>query len=163
MRFENFYSAPRQRQQSTSNQSAIKAFRERERANRKAFYSVLRVYIDALEHSAPYGSSLALLDPSARPQKWSPDTANTIIDVERAVQHALGNNPELLKKFRACFVLPELEPDINPPRLNGEVGEFVQRCGKEFRRRGMHPLWRWFGLEPREANSMSAGSGVAMD
>ena len=124
-----------------------------QRQNYRAFCAVIRVYIFAIEHSAPYGSSAVLLDDTIRPLRWSPDLCHSLIDVENAVKKAIGHDTALLEKFGLWFIAPEIEPGIDPPILKAKdtktYNSIVQKCGREFIRRGMFPTARWFGITQR--------------
>ena len=128
--------------------------------NFQAFAAVLRVYITAIEHSHPHGSSLSLLDITVRPVKWTPDLAHTLIDCENAVGAALGNDPLLLEKFGQWFIAPELLPGVDVPILTREStklhSSIIQRCGREFLRRGLYPIGRWFGLPQKSVTMMDS-------
>ena len=118
---------------------------------RRIFESVLKFYLEA-KLRQPYGSSFVLLDSSLRSsiRRWTPDTAHTIADFENAAKHALKNAPELQANFDRLFLDPEND------RAQIALGDMpihnriVQKCAREFLRRGMFPIAKWFQAKPRQ-------------
>lgn len=130
------------------------ATRERCEATEHAFRTVLQSYVNAIEHSDPIGySSLAQLDETARCVKRR-DVEDVLIDVSMAVTAALEDDSSSVAKFYAWFVTPEIEPGVDWPFLEGDAAKLyeriIQTCGREFERRGIFPLRKYFGLHERE-------------
>lgn len=134
-------------------------FRERERRhdNARAFDGVIPIYI-ANKFISPVRSSLACLDltnPSSL-HRWTPDSVCIVVDTEHAIEKALKNDVFLLDKFWQWFVLEEVDPisagskTVEESKLHGEI---VQRCGREFRRRGLYPIARYFHILQRSPSS----------
>jgi hypothetical protein len=111
----------------------------------KIFERVLNVYLDS-KLCQPYGSSLSILDSTLRSsmKRWTPDTAHTAIDFENATKKALANEPELQAKFEPWFLCPD---DERPHLVGADMRPYnriIQKCAREFLRRGMFPIFKWF-------------------
>jgi len=93
-----------------------------------------------------------MLDPTQINPHWNPDTACIVCDVERCVERALDDDPALLDQFWKLFVMPEFH--VEPVTLSKEEtkvhGQIVQRVGREFIKRGLFPLYRYFNATPRK-------------
>ncbi|MFL6437717.1 MAG: hypothetical protein ACJ71Q_09070 [Terriglobales bacterium] len=127
--------------------------RARQQQNVEAFQRVIeRLYIPN-RFSYPVRSSVAFLDINAEYRRWTFDCVIVAADVEKAVEKALENEQDLLDHFWKWFVLPEVEPGIDPPILTPDErklhSKIQQRCGAEFRRRGLWPLHRYLRLSDK--------------
>lgn len=135
---------------------------QRRKDNTEAFNAILRLYLDN-KTIFPIRSAIGDLDDTnpASARRWTPDTAIIIADVELAVEHALKNEQKMLDLFWKWFVLPEIEPVVyeklsaQDSRLHGQI---IQRIGKEFLRRGIYPIHRYFKMPQRTPASSDMGS-----
>lgn len=120
----------------------------------QVFERVLEVYLDA-KACQPLGSSLHLLDSSLRSafKRWTPDVAHTCIDVENAIKFALKNDPQLQANFAPWFLF-EHRPEFKTSDMR-DYNRIVKKCAGEFLRRGMFPLWKWFGLPRRTHDAIT--------
>jgi hypothetical protein len=130
--------------------SIIKHDKAVQRSNNLAQYSriferVLKIYLDS-KRCQPYGSSLGLLDSTLRSsfKRWTPDTAHSCIDFENAVRKALANEPELQSKFEPWFLCPPDERPAVPAPERWRHNKIITKCAREFLRRGMFPIYKWF-------------------
>src|SRR5882672_11975067 len=114
---------------------------QRRRDNSQAFHAIVKLYVDNLT-IFPIQSFFARDEenPDVR-RHWTADTAIVIADCELAVEVALKHDQKLLDLFWKWFVLPEIETVTYEKRSAQDSrvqGQIVQRCGKEFLRRGIY-------------------------
>jgi hypothetical protein len=122
---------------------------QQRRDNSQAFHTILELYVDNLT-IFPIQSFFARDEenPDVR-RHWTADTAIVIADVELAAECALKHDQKLLDLFWKWFVLPEIET-ITYEKLSAQdsrlQGQIIQRCGREFLRRGIYPIHRYFRM-----------------
>jgi hypothetical protein len=132
---------------------------QRRKDNTEAFGAILQLYIDN-KTIFPIRSLMGDLDGTnpASARRWTPDTACIIADVELAVESALKNEQRLLDLFWKWFVLPEIEI-VTYEKLSAQDsklhGQIAQRCGREFLRRGIYPINKYFRLPQRNTRPSS--------
>jgi len=137
---------PRKRLRSLIDHDSIDQHRQE---TSQAFRQVVELYVSSLT-ICPLRSFLARDEENPDSKRhWTPDTAIILADVELAIESALYYEKELLNFFWRWFVQPELEPvrdeklTLEEKRLHGQI---IQRCGKEFLRRGLYPFHRYFKM-----------------
>ena len=117
---------------------------ERKQEFHKAFVVIMGRYLGS-RILAPVVSSNP--DPLAKRIRWNPNSAVFCVDVERAVTKALKDRPELLKEWAKYYVV-QAAYGIQPMHLSQsqarQHAEIELRCGREFIRLAMYPLWRYF-------------------
>jgi hypothetical protein len=117
----------------------------------RIFERVLEIYLDS-KRCQPFGSSLILLDCTLRSsfKRWTPDTAHSCIDFENAVSKALENEPELQAKFEPWFLCFPDERTTVPASERWQYNKIITKCAREFLRRGMFPIHKWFRAPERD-------------
>lgn len=118
---------------------------------RQAFETVLtRLFIPNRFESHPLRCCLPGLDINSEYRRWTFDSVIIAADVEKAIRKALDDDPILLEKLFDWVIAPEIEPGIDPPILSLDETKLYtkiqQSCGREFIRRGLYPLHRYFNM-----------------
>ena len=104
------------------------------RSHREIFHAVLRSYREIFEYQPLTACNIDPQRPAAM-RKLSANAIHLKIDIERATELALANEPELQRVWFAM-----LTGETSDSRLAREV---VTRCGRVYAERELAP-WRYF-------------------